>query len=200
MTPFLVGIAGPSCSGKTELALWLARRTGAPVLNLDQYYRGLPELSLEQRGRVNFDEPAALDHEEILRDARALAAGQAISAPRYDYSLHTRAEGSQRIEAAPVIILEGLFALYWAELRELYQLRVYVEAPDELCLQRRLRRDVQERGRTAASVREQFEATVRPMAHLHILPTRAFADVTANGAAPLAESGLQVLERIPRRE
>lgn len=200
MTPFLVGIAGPSCSGKTELAFWLAHRTGAPILNLDHYYRELNELSFEQRARTNFDEPAALDHEEILRDARTLAAGGAISAPRYDYTIHTRVEGSQRIETAPVIILEGLFALYWAELRELYRLRVYVDAPDELCLERRLRRDVQERGRTAASVREQFEATVRPMAQMHILPTREFAEVTVNGAAPLDESGPAVLARISRRD
>lgn len=197
MTPFLVGIAGPSCSGKTELAFWLSHRTGAPILNLDHYYRALSDLPFEERARVNFDEPAALDHEEILRDARALAAGGAISAPRYDYSIHTRVEGGQLIEAAPVVILEGLFALYWAELRALYQLRIFVDAEDELCLARRLRRDVQERGRTPESVREQFDATVRPMASTHILPTREFADLIVNGAAPLDQTGPPVLDRIP---
>jgi uridine kinase len=197
MTPFLVGIAGPSCSGKTELAFWLAHRTGAPILNLDHYYRDLNGLAFEERARANFDEPAALDHEEILRDARALAAGGAITAPRYDYSVHARIEGNQLVEPAPIIILEGLFALYWPELRDLYQLRVFVDAPSDLCLARRIRRDVQERGRTPESVREQFAATVEPMAQLHILPTRAFADVTVNGADPLDLSGPEVLARLP---
>lgn len=197
MTPFLAGIAGPSCSGKTELAFWLAHRTGAPILNLDHYYRDLNGLSFEERARSNFDEPAALDREEILRDARALAGGGAISAPRYDYSIHARIEGGQFIEPAPVIILEGLFALYWPELRELYRLRIFVDAPEDLCYARRLRRDIQERGRTPESVRAQFEATVKPMAQLHILPTREFADVVVNGADPLDVSGPEVLTRFP---
>lgn len=197
MTPFLIGIAGPSCSGKTELAFWLSHRTGAPILNLDHYYRDLDHLSFEERARANFDEPEALDHEEILRDARALAAGGAISAPRYDYSIHARVPGEQMIEPARVVILEGLFALYWAELRDLYHLRVYVDAPEDLCLTRRVRRDMQERGRTEESVRQQYDATVRPMARLHIYPTRHFADLTVNGAEPLDQSGPAVLASIP---
>lgn len=197
MTPFLVGIAGPSCSGKTELAFWLSHRTGAPILNLDHYYRNLDHLTFEERARSNFDEPAALDEAEILRDARALAAGQPIAAPRYDFSIHARVPDGQTLQPAPIVILEGLFALYWAELRGLYGLRVYVDAPEELCLSRRLRRDVQERGRTPESVHSQFEATVRPMARLHIYPTRAFADVTVAGSDPLDSTGPQVLQRLP---
>jgi uridine kinase len=195
MKPFLAGIAGPSCSGKTELAFWLAHRTGAPILNLDHYYRDLHDLSFEERAKANFDEPAALDHEEILRDARRLAEGGSVSAPRYDYSIHARVEGEQVIEPSPVIILEGLFALYWPGLRDLLQLKIYVDAPDSLCLERRLRRDVQERGRTPDSVRAQYDATVRPMAQLHILPTRDYADLVVNGAEALDVSGPQVLAR-----
>jgi len=198
MKPFLAGIAGPSCSGKTELAFWLAHRTGAPILNLDHYYRDLHGLPFEERAKANFDEPAALDHEEILRDARILAEGGSVSAPRYDYSIHARVEGEQVIEPSPVIILEGLFALYWSGLRDLLQLKIYVDAPDSLCLERRLRRDVQERGRTPESVRAQYAATVRPMAQLHILPTREYADLVVNGAEALDISGPQVLARIPQ--
>lgn len=121
-----------------------------------------------------------------------------MAAPRYDYSIHARVEGEQVIEPSPVIILEGLFGLYWPGLRDLLQLKIYVDAPDSLCLERRLRRDVQERGRTPESVRAQYDATVRPMAQLHILPTRDYADLVVNGAEALDISGPQVLARIPR--
>jgi uridine kinase len=196
MGPRLVGIAGPSCSGKTELAQWLKRRTGAPVLNLDVYYIDLSHLPLEERARRNFDEPAALDRGLILEHARALAAGRAVRAPHYDFATHARAPGDELIEPGELVILEGLFTLYWPELRDLLHVKLYVDAPDEVCFARRLERDVRERGRTPESVRWQFETTVRPMAHLHILPEREHADLILSGIDPIDQSGERALALI----
>lgn len=196
MKPRLIGIAGPSCSGKTELARWLAGRTGAHILNLDHYYRDLAHLPLEVRARTNFDEPASVDVEQIFADAGALAAGHPIHAPLYNFATHSRAPGDEIIEPGKLVILEGLFALYWPELRALLDLKLYVGAPDEVCYERRLKRDTVERGRTPESVKWQFEETVKPMAHLHILPTSQYADLELSGTDPLELSGEKVLARL----
>ena len=193
MKPRLLGIAGPSCSGKTELARWLSRGTGAHILNLDHYYKDLAHLPLEVRARTNFDEPASVDSLRIFADAGQLAAGHSIRAPLYDFSTHARAAGDEVIEPGSLVILEGLFALYWPELRALLDFKLYVDAPDEVCFDRRLKRDVAERGRTPDSVHWQFEETVKPMAHLHILPTMAHADLVLSGLDPLDESCHQAL-------
>lgn len=194
--PRLVGIAGPSCSGKTELARWLSRATGAPVLNLDHYYIDLAHLPLELRAKTNFDEPASVDHDAILADAARLRAGHPIHAPQYDFATHSRAPGDEVIPPAPIVILEGLFALYWPELRDLLALKLFVEAPGDVCFQRRLARDVVERGRTPESVRWQFETTVLPGARQFILPCRDHADLVLSGIEPLEGSCRKALEAI----
>ncbi len=186
--PQLIGIAGPSCSGKTELARWLSRATGAQVLNLDHYYIDLAHLPLEIRAKTNFDEPHSVDHDAILEHARTLRSGQSIHAPQYNFATHTRAPGDEVIEPGRLVILEGLFALYWAELRDLFALKIYVHAPDEVCFQRRLFRDTRERGRTEASVREQYAATVRPGVVDFIAPCKAHADLVLSGTDPIDAS------------
>lgn len=196
MTTRLIGIGGPSCSGKTELARWLSAQTGAPVVNLDHYYLDLAHLPLEVRAATNFDEPHSVDEMAILADARALHAGQSIHAPHYNFATHSRAPGEDAIGPAGLIILEGLFALYWPELRELLALKMYVEAPDEVCLARRLDRDVHERGRTRESVVKQYAATVRPGAEHYIRPSRAHADLVLSGTDPIDYSGHRVLDRL----
>ncbi|HNY41834.1 MAG TPA: hypothetical protein PKJ41_15645 [Bryobacteraceae bacterium] len=196
MKPRLLGIAGPSCSGKTELARWISRHTGAHILNLDHYYKDLAHLPLEVRARTNFDEPASVDSLQIFADAGELAAGRPIHAPLYDFTTHSRAPGDEIIQPGEIVILEGLFALYWPELRALLDLKLYVDAPDEVCFDRRLRRDTVERGRTPESVKWQFESTVKPMAHMHILPTGEFADLVLSGLDPLDVSGEKVMARL----
>jgi len=196
MRPRLIGIAGPSCAGKSELARWLASRLSAPVLNLDHYYVDMAELPLEERARRNFDEPAALEHTLILEHARRLASGEPIRAPRYDFSTHTRAHSEELIVPGRFVILEGLFALHWPEVRALMHTKLFVFAPDEVCFERRLARDVAERGRTPESVRWQFETTVRPMAHQHVLPARAYADLVLPGTEPVDLLGSRVLKLV----
>ena len=199
MAPHLIGIAGPSCAGKSELALWLAVRLDAPVLNLDHYYVDMSDLPLEERARRNFDEPAALEHTLILEHARRLAAGESIRAPRYDFATHTRAHSEQLITPGHYVILEGLFALQWPEVRAFLSTKLFVSAPDEVCLERRLARDVIERGRTPESVRWQFETTVQPMAHQHLLPAQVYADLVLVGTEPIDALGARALALIQAR-
>jgi uridine kinase len=196
MAPHLIGIAGPSCAGKSELALWLAVRLDAPVLNLDHYYVDMADLPLEERARRNFDEPAALEHTLILEHARRLAAGASIRAPRYDFATHTRTHSEQLITPGHYVILEGLFALHWPEVRAFLSTKLFVSAPDEVCLKRRLARDVVERGRTPESVRWQFETTVKPMAHQHLLPAQVYADLVLVGTEPIDALGARALALI----
>jgi len=193
---FVIGIAGPSCAGKSELARRLAHKLGARILPLDCYYRDLSHLPLDERCGMNFDVPEALDVPLLIQQLSLLAEGCEITRPVYDFRQHVRAPEPERVVPAEFIILEGLFALYWEEVRRRLALKVFVEAPPEVCLARRLERDVRERGRTPESVVEQYERTVRPMAERYILPTRALADVVVSGLAPIEESVACVLELI----
>ncbi|MFB3830151.1 MAG: uridine kinase [Bryobacteraceae bacterium] len=204
LRPYLIGVAGPSGSGKTELARKLASALSAPVVALDSYYRELSHLTVEERARVNFDVPAALDHDLLCGQLALLAAGGEIAVPVYDFSRHTRAPEVQCVRAGRFAIVEGLFALYWEQVRALLGTGVYVHTADELCFARRLERDVRERGRTPESVVAQYEQTVRPMAERYVFPERDVADVVVSGVEPLERTAAQVLEhvyaQIARRE
>jgi uridine kinase len=198
MKPHLIGIAGPSCSGKTKLAHWLSPRLDAPVLNLDQYYVDMAELPLEERAKRNFDEPAALEDTLIFEHVRRLAGGEEIHAPCYDFATHRRTESDEVVTPGSYVILEGLFTLHWPELRTLLHTKVFMTAPDRTCFGRRLERDVIERGRTPESVRWQFETTVKPMAHKHVLPSLVYADLVLAGTDPIDSLGERVLALIRR--
>jgi len=199
MATRLIGIAGPSGSGKSELSRRLSAATGAPLVSLDSYYRDLTNLPLEERAKTNFDEPASLDHELLFAHCAALAAGQAIDVPHYDFATHTRVAGTQRIEPVNLVIIEGLFTLYWNDLRHSLTASVYVDLDDETCYSRRRARDVCERGRTPECVERQYFATVRPMAEQYIWPTRRHADIIVRGDALLEESVATVLAYLAGR-
>jgi len=190
---FLVGITGPSGAGKTELARRISRLLNAPIYPLDSYYRDLSHLPLEDRARQNFDDPAALDHELLLEHLNSLLRGRTVDRPVYDFAHHVRAREVEVVEPGKIILLEGLFALYWANVRSLLGLKVYVTADDAICFERRLARDVRERGRSAESVRRQYETTVRPMAERYIYPTRAFADFIVSGTDRLDKTSAMVV-------
>lgn len=192
----LIGIGGPSCAGKTELSVYLSKVLNAPILPFDAYYINLDNLTVAERAHFNFDEPTALDHYLLRQHIEALAAGHAIDRPTYDFTTHTRAAVTEHIEPAEFIVLEGLFALYWDDIRPFLNTKIFVDACDEVCLSRRSLRDVRERGRTPQSVLEQYEKTVRPMAQLHVRPTLRFADLIVSGEQSVETSAQAVLRRV----
>lgn len=195
----IVAIAGASGSGKTYLSTYVAERLGAPVLSLDAYYLDLSHLPLSERAQWNFDDPAALDWALVRTQLAALRAGRGVDAPVYDFSTHTRTERARRIEAREFLVLEGIFALYDEAVRGMLRLGVFIEFPDAGCLVRRTARDVAERGRTALSVKEQYEATVRPMFAQHVAPTRRFAHLVVGGEDPPERSFAALRARLDAR-
>jgi uridine kinase len=178
--PVVIGIAGGSGSGKSTV---LRRIIGAfgperiAVLEHDAYYRPLNELPLEARGDVNFDHPNALETELLVRHLDALREGQPIDRPRYDFTTHTRQPETLRIEPRPVIIVEGILVLAEVSLVERMDIKIFVDTADDVRLLRRIRRDINERGRTVASVLEQYERTVRPMHIEFVEPSKREADI-----------------------
>lgn len=189
-SPLLVGLAGGSCSGKSSIAASLSGQLPGTslVLPMDHYYHDLGSMRPEERCSFNFDIPEAIDHDLLLGNLRGLARGQAVIRPRYLFPEHVRAECGQTVGPCNWVVVEGLFALLWEEVRSLLTLGVYVEAPDALRLERRVERDVRERGRTPESVVDQYTGTVRPMFERHVAPTRQHADLILDGRAPVAES------------
>ena len=191
--PILIGIAGCSGSGKTTLASELATQLNATLFPLDLYYRDLSQFPLDERDKRNFDHPDSLESELFIRHIRDLAQGKTIQRPVYDFSRHARVAGAfDPITPKSFVIVEGILALHYPELPPLYHFSVYVDAPNELCLRRRIYRDMRERGRTEESVRAQFEATARPMAELYVLPSRTHASITVQGTDSLDWSIEQV--------
>ena len=160
-----------------------ARLPNAVVLPVDAYYRDLAHLPLEARAAVNFDEPAAIDHELMIEHVRQLRSARPVEQPLYDFTLHTRRRETKPLCEATFVIVEGLLALYWPELRALYNAAVFVAAPNKECLARRTARDVRDRGRTPESVRAQYEATVRPMYDKWCRGTEQYADLVLEGCA-----------------
>jgi uridine kinase len=191
---YLIGIAGPSGSGKSFLASHLRRALKAVVLELDRYYRDLSHLPLEERARINFDAPEALEHEILIEQVRRLQNRETVQLPVYDFTTHTRVARTKTLSPSEVVIVEGLFTLHWPGLRELLGTKVYMDLHDELCLTRRTARDVRERGRTVESVLEQYEATVAPMAQRYVRPTIAHADVVVSGTERIEDGVARVIE------
>ena len=175
----LVGIAGGSCSGKTTLALALTGLLGdnCVLMRFDDYYRDLAHLSLEERAEANFDHPDALDTELFAQHLGELAGGRAVQAPNYDFATHTRLASVHLVEAAPIVVIDGILLLAVPACRELLDLSVFVHAPADERLSRRIERDVAERGRTESRVRAQFAATVEPMHQQFVEPSSAHADL-----------------------
>jgi uridine kinase len=195
--PLVIGIAGCSGSGKTTLARELATQLDATLFPLDLYYRDLSQFPLDSRHKRNFDHPDSLESELIIEHVRALADGREIARPVYDFKTHSRVAGKfDAIVPKGVVIVEGILALHFDELAECYDFSIYVDAPDEVCLARRIHRDMRERGRTEESVREQFHATAQPMAELYVVPSAARATIRVDGTESLDWSVEQVLERL----
>lgn len=184
--PVVLAIAGCSGSGKTTLAAELARTLGGVHFHFDNYYRDLAHLPPAERPRQNFDDPNIIESPLLIKHVEALAQGRPIERPLYDFAAFIRMPGkTETFHPGPYVIVEGLFALFYSELLPFYELRIYVDTPDELCFERRLKRDMEERGRTAESVRQQYDATVRPASLAYVRPSALNADLTLDGTGAL---------------
>lgn len=178
--PLLVGVAGGSGSGKSTVVRSLVAALGpegVALVEQDAYYRDASHLPLAERAGRNYDHPDAIDEPLLVRHVAGLRALQAVEAPCYDFVRHARREETRRIEPRPCVVVEGILVLATEAVRDLLDLRLYVETDADVRFIRRLRRDIQDRGRTAESVMAQWEATVRPMHLQFVEPSKRHADL-----------------------
>ncbi len=178
--PLVIGIAGPSGSGKTTLAHGILERIGAEKIAFlphDAYYRNQDEMSLEQRLLTNYDHPDSLETDLLIEHIQALKAAQAVDIPVYDFKLYTRSPKTLRIEPRPIVLVEGILIFTELKLRQLFDVKVFVDADADICFIRRLKRDIIERGRSVDSVINQYLSTVRPSFIEFVEPSKRFADV-----------------------
>lgn len=198
--PVILGIAGASGSGKTTLALELARQLGGVHFPLDNYYRDLCHIPFAERLQQNFDDPALIESPRLVADLTALAGGTPIERPVYDFARHIRVPGSsETVRPEAFVLVEGLFALYYPDLLPIYRLAIYIDTADDVCFSRRMKRDVEQRGRNEESVRHQYENTVRPSSLRFVRPSAAYADLVLDGAEALDWKVEQVLAALKRR-
>ena len=180
MTPFLIGIAGGTGSGKTTVANAIAKRVGEEriaILSHDSYYRDFVDLPKDILDRQNFDHPDSLESELLVRHVKALKQGMVVETPIYDFRVHRRATEPRRVEPRKVILVDGILIYAEPELRKLFDVRIYVDTDADIRLIRRLKRDLAERGRTVESVVTQYESTVRPMHMEFVEPSKRYADL-----------------------
>ena len=180
MRALVIGISGGTGSGKTTITdriISALSEESVVVLQQDHYYKDLPQMPLDERAKQNFDHPDSMDTPLLVEHMRALREGRAIERPVYDFTVHRRSGQTVRLEARPAVILEGILIFENKALRELMDIKIFVDTDADLRFIRRLRRDITERGRTMESVMEQYHSTVRPMHMEFIEPSKRYADV-----------------------
>ena len=187
-SPLIIGIGGASGSGKTTLAKEVAQHIKGLHFPIDNYYFDLSHLPYAERARQNFDHPDAIEVELMAAHLVSLRRGVSVPVPRYDFAEHTRIGSA--IASPTALVIEGNLALHFKQLREHYDICIFVAATDAVCYQRRLLRDTAERGRSEDSVREQYERTVRPMFLQFVRPSARYADFVIDGSlvpGPMAQ-------------
>jgi uridine kinase len=180
VTPFVIGIAGGTGSGKTTVATAIARRVGEEriaILSHDSYYRDLVDLPRDILNRQNFDHPDSLETELLVRHLKALKGGMVVETPIYDFRVHRRAAETRRVEPRKVVLVDGILIYAEPELRKLFDVKIFVDTDPDVRFIRRLKRDIEERGRSVESVVKQYESTVRPMHLEFVEPSKRYADL-----------------------
>jgi len=178
--PVIVGVAGGTASGKTTISRAIVQGVGSEHVALiphDAYYRDLSHLPIEERARVNFDHPSALETELLVAHLDMLCQGKCVQVPIYDFAHHIRRDETETVEPRPVILVEGILILAEKALRERFDIKIYVDAEPDLRFIRRLQRDMRERERSADSVINQYLHTVKPMHIEFVEPSKQYADV-----------------------
>lgn len=192
----MIGIAGGSCSGKTSIAENLSRMVegGVLIVGLDSYYHDFSEVPERD---IEVDVPSALDQPLLVDQLRTLASGEPVEKPVYDYSTHARKPVGVWIKPGDYVVIEGLFALFWPEVRDLFDICVFVTVDHDTALARRITRDVRDRGRTEESVRAQYRDKVLPNYERYVLPTKELADLVVDGLDPVESCARAIRERLP---
>lgn len=179
---YFVGIAGGSGSGKTTFSNKIHEAFPyAIIISQDAYYKDLSSLPLEKRGKVNFDHPQSLDFDLLKEHMLALKNGQSVKLPIYDFKTHTRSQTTSPIEPSRIIIIEGILLFAVPEIRELFDLKIFIDTDDDIRLLRRIERDIKERGFDFNSVKEQYLETVKPMYEAFVEPSKKYADLIVPG-------------------
>ncbi|MBC8478918.1 MAG: uridine kinase [FCB group bacterium] len=176
----LIGIAGGTGSGKTTVARAITSEYGksqVALIEQDSYYKDLKHLSIEERAQVNFDHLDSVDFALMKKQMRTVLAGHPVNVPVYDFTNHTRSETNRHIGKHHIVVLEGILTLLDEEMRDLMDIKIYVETADDIRIIRRIKRDINKRGRTFESVIEQYYKTVRPMHIQFVEPTKRYADI-----------------------
>ena len=180
MKPLIVAISGGSASGKTTVVEEIVDRLKSvdiTVICHDDYYKDQSNLSLEERRKTNFDHPSAYDKDLLVKHLNDLKKGISINKPTYDFTISTRSDIVEKIEPCNVIIVEGIMAFAIPELRDMYDIKIFVDTPDDIRFIRRLSRDIEKRGRTVDNVINQYLSTVRPMHLSFVEPSKVYADL-----------------------
>ena len=182
-TPMLIGIAGGTGSGKSTFAEGLKRLfpDEITIISYDSYYKSQDHLEMCERIKTNYDCPDALDTDLIIEHLKALKNGECVSIPNYDFCIHTRTSATTAVSPTPVIIVDGILTFHDERLRDLFDIKIFADADADVRILRRLRRDVNERGRDIDGVINQYISTVKIMHGIYVEPTKKYADVIVNG-------------------
>src|SRR3990167_3177719 len=176
----IIGISGPSASGKSLLANTIVNELGSDqvaVISEDSYYKDLGNMPFEERAKINYDHPESLDHDLLIKHLKQLQQKSSIQVPRYDHTRHERLTQTKTVGPHRLIVLEGILLFIDPPLRDLMDIRIFMDTPLDICLLRRLRRDIIERQRSFESVLTQYQETVRPMYLQFIEPSKRYADI-----------------------
>ena len=198
MKPLIIGIAGGTGSGKTTLVDRLKEQFGSDisVLPHDNYYTEHHDLSLEERQSLNYDHPASFDTDQMVQDLEDLLAGKTIHCPVYDYSIHDRSEETMTVSPNKVILVEGILIFDNKALRDLMDIKIFVDTDADVRVLRRITRDVKERGRDLDSVTEQYLTTVKPMHEQFVEPSKRYADVIVPEGGKNLVAIMMIIQRI----
>lgn len=180
----VIGIAGGTGSGKTFLANELLKKYGNNkiiIIKQDSYYRDIKNIPIAERNKQNFDHPDSIDINFFTKQLMDLIKGKAINAPAYNFKVHARSNKKTIIKSSKIIVIEGILILHFKQLRKLINIKVFVNTPDSERFKRRLRRDINERGRTIKSIENQYLTSVQPMHKKYIAPSKKFADIIIAG-------------------